>query len=444
MAIYYVKSTATGTADGSSWVNAFTTLAAAAAVDVAGDTIYVSHLHSESTAASVTLAFAGNLAQPTYIICVDDGAIPPTATANTAVMTTTGASAITISGVVYASGVTFNQGTGIGTGGITVSSLAGSMTTLESCVLRRVSTAVTAIAIGSSAGTSYGIGSVFKNCEIYFSNSGQNGVTCDGAVLIKGGGVQAGSFTPSAGVFNPSNKCTALEIDGFDFSAFSATVSPFKTTSSGAPAACRMINCKMPASWSGALYAGTINVLGQTFALYNCDSGDTNYRLWLESYAGAVRDETTVVRTGGASDGTTPLAWRMASSANANALVSSLESPEMVVWNDTTGAAKTVTVEVLTDGVTLTDADCWLEVQYLGTAGFPLGSFITDAKADVLATAADQATSAETWTTTGLTTPVKQKLSVTFTPQEKGFVHAKVMLAKPSTTVYVCPKASVT
>jgi hypothetical protein len=33
---------------------------------------------------------------------------------------------------------------------------------------------------------------------------------------------------------------------------------------------------------------------------------------------------------------------------------------------------------------------------------------------------------------------------VTFTPQEKGAIIAKVILAKASTTVYVCPELDVT
>ncbi|KKM90868.1 hypothetical protein LCGC14_1234200, partial [marine sediment metagenome] len=33
------------------------------------------------------------------------------------------------------------------------------------------------------------------------------------------------------------------------------------------------------------------------------------------------------------------------------------------------------------------------------------------------------------------------QLALTFTPQEIGFIHLKVMLAKPSTTVYVDPLA---
>jgi hypothetical protein len=68
---------------------------------------------------------------------------------------------------------------------------------------------------------------------------------------------------------------------------------------------------------------------------------------------------------------------------------------------------------------------------------------VSDAKTNYLATAADQTDSSESWTTTGLTTPVKQKLAVTFTPQEKGVIMWRVVLSKPSVTVYVDSKAVV-
>jgi hypothetical protein len=44
------------------------------------------------------------------------------------------------------------------------------------------------------------------------------------------------------------------------------------------------------------------------------------------------------------------------------------------------------------------------------------------------------------WTTTGLSSPVKQKMESTFTPQEKGTYIARVCLGRASTTLYVCPK----
>ena len=61
-------------------------------------------------------------------------------------------------------------------------------------------------------------------------------------------------------------------------------------------------------------------------------------------------------------------------------------------------------VEVVTDTVTLTDAEAWLEVEYLGTSGFPLGVVAND-RVVGLASPANQTSSSVAWTTTGLTTP---------------------------------------
>jgi hypothetical protein len=134
----------------------------------------------------------------------------------------------------------------------------------------------------------------------------------------------------------------------------------------------------------------------------------------------------------------------MVTNANAEFPMLTLDMPELHQWNDTTGSAITATVEILHDSATaLTDKEVWLEVMYLGTSGYPLGSFATDT-VDVLATAANQASSSATWTTTGMANPNKQALSVTFTPQEKGYIVATVRLAKASKTVYVCPKIDIT
>jgi hypothetical protein len=235
-----------------------------------------------------------------------------------------------------------------------------------------------------------------------------------------------------------SSRATKLLVQGFDFSALSSSVNIVKALGDGGVVAI-FRDCKLPASWSGALVTSGQTKLGSRVEMHNCDNADTNYRIWVEDYAGSIKSETTIVRTGGASDGTTTLSWKMASSANTHYGVGGLASPEIVKWNETTGSSITATVEIVTDNVTLKDDECWLEIQYLGTSGFPLSLFSADAKADVLATAVAQTTSTETWTTTGLATPVKQKLSVSFTPQEKGYVHAVVKLAKPSATVYVDP-----
>jgi hypothetical protein len=226
-------------------------------------------------------------------------------------------------------------------------------------------------------------------------------------------------------------------ISGCDFSNLDATVHLVLSTAQGF---FTFRNCKLPASWSGSLYSAAPAIAITRAELYNCDSGDTNYRLWIEDYYGSIKHETTLIKTGGASDGTTGLSWVMASSANADEFsYAALISGEIVKWNETLSAI-TVTVDILHDSVTnLQNDEIWLEVQYLGTSGFPLSLFVSDGMVDILATPADQTDSSSTWTTTGMTNPNTQQLNVTFTPAEKGFIHATVHVAKASYVVYIDP-----
>jgi hypothetical protein len=237
-------------------------------------------------------------------------------------------------------------------------------------------------------------------------------------------------------------------IENVDFSNFGAAVDLVSAPQSArAPYVIR--NCKLPASWSGnlmntATFGGLVP--GAEISMYNCAAGAVNYAMWLERYAGTIKHEATLVRTGGASDGVTPLSWKMVSNANAGYPTSILYSPDIFPpYNSTTGSSKTLTVEILRDSATnLKDNEVWLEVSYLGSSGQPLGTLITDATADLVTTAADQTTSSVTWTTTGMSNPNKQSLSVTFTPQMAGFFICRVALAKASTTIYVDPKVTVT
>ena len=200
---------------------------------------------------------------------------------------------------------------------------------------------------------------------------------------------------------------------------------------------------KMPASWSGSLMATPPNQGGLRVIATNVDSSDTNYRTMAVGWNTSLRTDTVVTRTGGATDGTTPISWVITTGSMAYPLVV-FDAPTMLAWNETTGSPVTVTVHVLTDGVTLKDDDAWLEVVYLDDAGYPLGALVSDERPSQLAAAADQDASTATWTTTGITTPVKQKLSVTFTPREKGYVQARVRMARPSSVIYVCPKLDLT
>lgn len=441
MANLYVRSTDGSNSDnGSTWALAKATIAGASAIDAAGDVVYVSDNHAES-GASASHAFAGTNANPVRVIVGDDAAEPPTAVATSATLTVSGTT-FSWQGAVYTYGLSFIASSG-SSFGWSFNDTTGFNQTFQSCNFQLDGSGTGSSLSFGAAGIGAANETTLLNCGVRLGATGQRfaiarATTIRGGAWLSGGTSPTGIFSLASG-FRPS----LLTVESFDFSALSSSVNLVQLVNEGGARAI-FRNCKLPASWSGSLVASGQVSVGTRVEMHNCDATDTNYRLWVESYEGSIRSETTIVRTGGASDGTTGLSWRMVSSANVAYPNDALTSPEIVRWNDTTGSSITVTVEVVTDNVTLTDAECWLEVQYLGTSGFPLGVIARDVKTDVLASAANQASSSVTWTTTGLTTPTKQALSVSFTPQEAGFIQATVKLAKASTTVYVCPKLDVT
>lgn len=429
---WYVRSTdGSDGSDGLSWANAKATLAAAATASSAGDTIYISSSHTETQASAITITFPGTFASPNYVLCVNDSAEPPTAVATGAQVRTNASNAhIYINGCAYIYGVRFQtRVAGSGTGNIIVANSSNQWATYENCTFDigyintiRLSTQV------SSTVTLKGCSFVFGNTDAGFDSGATANAYIDGGSL-SGSAIAKVLKSNSAG-----GGC--ITFSGVDLSAAASSV--VLSAANWGPVVFR--NCKLPASWSGSISTGT--TVNRRVEMHNCDAGDTNYRIGFQDHFGTMISETTLVRTGGSSDGTTALSWKVVSDTTAT-FNRPFITPEIVQWNETTGSSVTATVEILRDSATnLTDAEVWLEVMYLGTSGYPLGTWISDCKADFLASEADQTTSSETWTTTGMSNPNEQKLSVSFTPQEKGFVHARVCVAKASATLYVCPKVT--
>lgn len=174
--------------------------------------------------------------------------------------------------------------------------------------------------------------------------------------------------------------------------------------------------------------------------LVRCDSGDTNYRTERYRYEGTQTTETTIVRTGGASDGTTLFAWKIVTTANSERYLP-FECLPISIWNETVGSAITLTVQgIWGGGAVPTNADIWMDVEYLGTSGFPLGSIVTSGPADQLAAGTNLPAGSGTWG--GSTT--KFALTMSITAQEKGPITVYVKAAAASQTFYIDPLITVT
>ena len=458
MANIYLDSVTGDNADsGATQALAKATLAGCAAIDAAGDTIFVDGSgHNETTAGSIAYSSPGTVALPCRIISSDWAAEPPTALLAGAVIACTGSNVISFEGILYAYGLTINASSSTNYGLIYFGSTGGThYIEMDTCKFRCIGTHQgSLIQIGRDS-TGTGCLVSWKNCSVKFAAAAtginivvarftwSNGVNGGSAVGIEAGGTSPTYLFEYAGELGNSNsqRATQIIMDGIDLSNGAAGMHIANTLRGASQLLLR--NCKLPASWTGSLVKNAMDE-SATARMVNCDNGSTNYRYKQQTKTGIISDEETIVMTGGATDGVTPISMKVVTNTNCGP-GAWLKSQELYVENTTTGSAITVTVEIIHDSVTaLDDDEIWLEVSAAGTSGQPLGVTVTDRVATALTTPAAQASSSETWTTTGMTNPNKQKLSVSITPQQAGFLTGIIKVAKVSQTVYFNPALIVT
>jgi len=199
--------------------------------------------------------------------------------------------------------------------------------------------------------------------------------------------------------------------------------------------------CKLPSSYSPI--KGSFSIYHGTLKLPGCSNATNTYEFREDSCFGTVENETTIVRAGGASDGTTPFSMKMATSTGAKEQIQPLISRAIHCWNHTVGTEVTFTVYIYNSSADLNDDDVWLDIQLPANDG-GLGSTYFDRAGcgsgfntrNPIATPATQADDTSIWNGSS---DYSQKLQITITPGLVGQVTARIMLAKPSTTIYVDP-----
>lgn len=321
MANIYVKSGAGNSSPYANWTNAATTLAAALAAASAGDTIFVSKSHSESSSGLLNLVSPGTQSNPVYIIGVDDtgNPVPPTATSPGAIVGSSNGWGITFRGVAYSdkvdytcdrSGSNYSAFFGIDPDGTVSPGLA--YWYFESCNITQGSAhPASNIQIGQpNLATGYKqSAAVFKDCVVKFSNASQKIVALGNLDWI-GGSLNVASAVPTTllALGSGSDLSTPqVNSRGVDLSGIGSNSLVDVTGSPQGFAG--FVNCKI-ASGTVATIGTFAGIYGPIVEMDNCDSGATNYRSSRNTPVGAVVTETTKVRTGGASNGTTSLAWK--------------------------------------------------------------------------------------------------------------------------------------
>lgn len=408
----------------------------------ASDRVFVSSDHAETLGAAITLpSSAGEV--PSIIICTSRTStnFPPTGADVTtgATVTTTGAFGISFQGsaTVNASqwyqGIQFNCSTGATGANISINSDAVTRTTVfKDCSLRLVGTGA-GNQIAFNATQSPRSLCILDNTTVSFGATGQ-GITGNSTGLLQWQNTAnaiVGATLPTT-IFQRGH----VYAKGVDLSALASGKTLCDTSSfvGNTNPTYLLENCKLGASVT-IVSATPGHPVGNHAYLVNCDSGDTGYRSEYYRHNGTVSTETTITRYGGATNGLQKISHKFVSTSVAG-FDTPLLGPDMYLWNSTLSSL-TATVEIVSSG-TLNDNEVWLEIEYLGTSGFPLGLIANDRILTPITTAAAQAASTAPWDSSPAT-PVTQKLDVTITFQEVGLVRATVCLAKASATLYVDP-----
>lgn len=408
----------------------------------AGDNVFLSSDHAETQSTALTLIFGGTGASAsiTNVLCVSrtSGNVPPLGSDVTtgASISTTGASNLFYEGAnTLTQGVSFSAGSGSSAASLFIEMLSGSML-FKNCSFIQGSTYAGG-SINFQTTVNGGVGFILDNCPMELPNNSQTihfGYSSGyGTDILWRNTRSAINFTSgTARIILGAGK---FIIDGVDFSSYTSSAL-FNLESTVAGQFLSVRNCTIG---SGGSWISAPAGVGYAQAEFiNCDSANTNYNNSWYTNAGQTTTSTSTYRNGGAEQDSTPYSVEMVTSSIAADSVRFHEH-HIWLWNTVIGASKTATVE-LSSGGTLTNAQVWGGLEYLGDSGDCLSSFVSNAPATPLTAASNLPSSSATWTGGAGT---NQKIDLTFTAEKTGWLHFIVKMAQASSTIYVDPKITV-
>jgi len=234
---------------------------------------------------------------------------------------------------------------------------------------------------------------------------------------------------------------TNLSCSGADFSGFT-NATACEIVDSTFAGNWTFNNCLTAATWTpvnAAIFQPSI------LTFINCGPADAPTYLYYATYVGTIVSTTSIYRTGGATVESDACSWLVTTTAN-NTEGVSFTSP-WIYGEISSAGSKTFTVYITNDTADFTDAQVWLEVEYLGTADEANTTLASDHRV-ITTTAANQTDdTTSTWNGTGPSFTYKQSLAVTATIGETGQYRARVCVGVASIAssryFYIDPKVTV-
>ncbi len=352
---------------------------------VDGNLFFIADNHAETQSTTMNWGNPSGTYVMSYIISIDHTlSLPPSDSTYKAgaSITTTGTMNF-IPSAFYLKGITLVDGTGAGGPAFGICNTSKSILFLENCTLSIPGTGGSVINFGNVS-TNFGNKFRFNNVVI---NMGS------GALLNFFGTDLEWINTPSAitgtmpttlfGGSGVTSIGSYLVLKGVDLNNLgSGKTIVGQTTSTDFKI--KLIDCKL----NSAVTLCTLypNTPSQYADFIRCDSSGTNYSVNRFAYNGIQAHELTAIRTGGASDGTTGVSHKIATSSNvALSWANPFEALPIPKWNAVTAGNVVVTVYGITTQAALPNLDdIWIEVEYLGNSGSPLAAFVNSTKTSIL------------------------------------------------------------
>lgn len=443
MADIHLNTTGSNTAPYDTWAKAATTLATAVGGMAAGDNLLIDKAFTTS-AAGVSVAFPGTPASPNRIYSGTPAAGSGLSDVSAGAKVVSSTTSFSVNGSVHgfllefegtsASGTTLNMGI-----------QGGNVQVWEDCYFNRPGTSNSGAVQFGASGSNLQSQVTLIRPSFRFGATGQN-VRPHG--LVDMFDVKFVSGTNPTIIFAPATggRGNTFRVFGMDCANLGTT---FAICNMGGDqqGSCQFSDIELPASWSGTFSSGTVRP-NNCHDFFCADSADTQYRFWMTRYEGNIHEDAAVYLSGSTTDGGS-ISDVFETSANV-AFPGALKGRWYVVdVSSGLGSSKTATIQCAMDGASTipTDAEVWMELEFFGTSGVPLGKYTTDRCtpfAFLTSAATTHNSSSESWTGLGGTN-CKFKLECTFTPEEAGYIRARVCTAMASNSqLHVDPNITVT
>jgi hypothetical protein len=440
MTVYYVDDGGSNTSPYDTWAKAapdLQTLDTAVAF-ASNDIVYIGHNSICPATGNPWTLVGPTSGAPVMLISATQGSDPPAYQVGATIGTA--ATTMRIDGSFASYGITFEA---TGASALSLYGDTNEATALINCTLKPNANQA-ALYFGNTNDA------IFKNLAVDLSKDETTARTEN--VINDGGG--GGSITIQGLTFvNPAYRtgvvcdCTnmAIAVSGADFSGFTngTTCEIVAPGDSSGTRGVLISHSKTAATWT-PMTAGRPRV-GTSVKFVNVGPSDAPTGLIERAYQADLVSSTAIYRTGGAAVEGDATAW-LITTESTNSEAAPYHLPWM--YGTVEAGSKTFTVHITNDTADLTDAEAWLEVEYLGTSDSPLSTLASDQRASPTATAAaqtDDTTSA--WNGAGPSFTYKQKLAVTVTVGEAGQYRARVVVGKASIAssayFYVDPKVVV-